>query len=484
MKRIKNNYILILFLVILMGIIVILLFKPKTLVSQACMITGDVEENIQLKDFSTNEMINIEVDGDNNKGFLIQDLIIRAKPISDKYDVALVGYDGLYALLQGEQLSGCSLLLTEYGWNTIAKGHPINANIKDLKEIIIIDKSEDINTGVNIISQDTNIANLTPGNLLVNSLVLYPYLDGSTEKDGDKTVSLYKQKKIVPLENYVEEEIEYILVMTYDGKYRYFTESGYIEAENNQINFILPEEREILKEISGIIINPPKESILDTYNDSLHYIEQGERVMLIYIDGFGYHQYEEAISQGVIPNIGKLTHFNKINTVYKPVTNAGFNAMVTGQPPEINGIKDRDQRKPKVNTIFDILEEKGLTHVLIESNIGILDLNTKTIFSVDNNNDGSTDLEVFENAMKELENNPDFILVHFHGVDDSGHTNGDLDIRTMEVLYGVDGYVGKLLDKWQGKTIITTDHGMHQVGDHGDHGVFRYEDMMIPYIIK
>jgi hypothetical protein len=31
--------------------------------------------------------------------------------------------------------------------------------------------------------------------------------------------------------------------------------------------------------------------------------------------------------------------------------------------------------------------------------------------------------------------------------------------------------------------IITSDHGMHSTDTGGYHGVFRYEDMIVPYII-
>jgi phosphopentomutase len=53
----------------------------------------------------------------------------------------------------------------------------------------------------------------------------------------------------------------------------------------------------------------------------------------------------------------------------------------------------------------------------------------------------------------------------------------------MERLETIDSYIEKLASNWNGKIIITSDHGMHSTGEGGDHGEFRFEDMVVPYII-
>jgi predicted AlkP superfamily pyrophosphatase or phosphodiesterase len=206
--------------------------------------------------------------------------------------------------------------------------------------------------------------------------------------------------------------------------------------------------------------------------------------MVILIDGLSYYQFEQARDNGLIPNLAALGAAVKVNTVYRPVTNAGLAAIVTGQPPSVNGIVDRSTREPKVQTIFDLLEAEHKTHILVEGSASILKLNTDTVYSADLYNDGNTDDDVFGNAMAQIEKQPDYLLIHFHGVDDAGHNYGPLAEETMEVLAMVDVYTGLLLKEWTGKVIVVADHGMHFADPEGDHGNFQLEDMFVPYIIN
>ena len=74
------------------------------------------------------------------------------------------------------------------------------------------------------------------------------------------------------------------------------------------------------------------------------------------------------------------------------------------------------------------------------------------------------------------------LLVHFHSIDDAGHSYGDISPKTLGQIKIVDGYVRELVEDWSGKVIIVADHGMHAEGDAGGHGQFRYEDLIVPYI--
>ena len=101
---------------------------------------------------------------------------------------------------------------------------------------------------------------------------------------------------------------------------------------------------------------------------------------------------------------------------------------------------------------------------------------------MDSNGDGFTDDEVFISTLDAIDKDYNLIFAHFHGIDDSGHFFGDLSSETMEFIAIIDGYVEELATNWDGKVIITSDHGMHTTEDGGDHGQFRYTDMIVPYI--
>ena len=111
----------------------------------------------------------------------------------------------------------------------------------------------------------------------------------------------------------------------------------------------------------------------------------------------------------------------KANTVYKPVTNAGFAAMITGESPQKNGVLNREYRELKVPTIFDKAEALDKKAILIEGDINILNTKLKPQLNIDKNKNGSKDDEIFNNALDEIGNDYNLFFVHFHSVDEFGH---------------------------------------------------------------
>jgi len=460
----------------------IFFFPEMTIKPRHCAVTGDVAQPLDLADCKASAYIQTLVDGKQVKALPLNALVRLSEPVSEIFSVLLAGSDGLMARLQGDELTDCLVINNGGQWDMQASSHPVNANIKDLSQIVVIDESADLQTGVNIISQTANLYHMTAGGMMLQSLTRYPHLDGETRQVGANSVRLYMQKLLLALQDTVQDPIQNILVMSRSGDCQYFTEPGYLELNQNKINFLDADKNKTIRDIAGIIINPPSQSIMDTFGDCLHYLEKDQPVLLIYLDGLGYHQYEEALRQGLIPNLSGCGEALRINSVWQPVTNAGFAAMVTGQSPLINGIIDRSQREPAVLTIFDRIGP-GKTHALVESDVGILKLNTKTYYNTDDNSDGRTDDEVFARTMTLQQTDLDFLMVHFHGIDDAGHDYGDLDNRTLDVLARIDRYIGLIIAAWPGKVIITADHGMHSMEEGGDHGDFRYEDLMVPYLV-
>ena len=229
------------------------------------------------------------------------------------------------------------------------------------------------------------------------------------------------------------------------------------------------------------MLNPPSASIMDVYHDTLAYIQDGQSVMVVLVDGFSYTQFEEAYSKGYISFIEDKELANKALSVYRPVTNSGLAAMITGQPPCLNGIYSRDLRELKAPDIFEVLSGSGYSSAMVEGDIGVISTSIDPILNTDKDGDGSTDDEIFESALEVLDK--DMVFIHFHGLDDRGHDYGELDPRTLEYLKVVDRYIESLLSEWEGKMIITADHGMHSTCPEGSHGEFRYEDLIVPYIV-
>ena len=84
---------------------------------------------------------------------------------------------------------------------------------------------------------------------------------------------------------------------------------------------------------------------------------------------------------------------------------------------------------------------------------------------------------------------PRLLWIHFHGIDDYGHTYGPADLKVDEKIVEVNGYLEQIYSALPENTLIIffADHGMHAVheeGRSGNHGHLIPEDMLVPVIIK
>jgi len=215
--------------------------------------------------------------------------------------------------------------------------------------------------------------------------------------------------------------------------------------------------------------------------------ERAPHVVMIFLDGFGYRRYMEVRGQGLMPYLDSLDVPQLALTVYPSVTKVASAAMVTGAPPVVNGARDRGTRATEVETIFDVVAHHGKRGVAVEGNALSFNLrNADLILSGDRDGDGHSDDNTFANAMEVVgEGLPEFLWVHWHGIDDVGHTYGPHTPEEEAKMSEVDGYVGELIGTLPADTlvIICADHGMHRVNEGerlGNHGTLMAEDMFFP----
>ena len=215
-----------------------------------------------------------------------------------------------------------------------------------------------------------------------------------------------------------------------------------------------------------------------------------DHVLLLFLDGFGYVRYTEAAEAGLIPNLVALGQPQVGLTVYPPCTSVASAALLTGAPPAANGVDQRGIRKTGTETLFDVAAEAGLEVVAVEGNALAFNLrNAEMTLSGDRDGDGSTDDNGLANALAVLEAGmPDLFWVHFHGIDDAGHTYGPGAPEEQAAIQGVDAAVGQLIQALPDNTLVVifADHGMHHVeeeGRLGNHGHLIERDMFIPVIL-
>lgn len=449
-------------------------------------IVGDVLEPYSVKTMEGFSTEYIEDKQGRVKSISLKDVIDKAKPITPTSRLLITGEDGLTAEIENSNIEDCHIAFdTENGWEAVNLNHPVSSNIKRIIRIAVVSGEPPDYLGVNIITPEKDIMKITPGEMYSMELRESIRFEGTSSMDKDGVAysdSIYTTHRYLYLKDLTEVNSN-VLVMGDGGGYRLDDGEGFLEVKDNSVDYVCKDGKNSVKKVRGIMVDVPKRSVMDAYYDASHYIDNGQNVMVLYLDGFGYDGYKNAIEKGYAPFLKSLPPADRASTVYSPVTNAGFAAMITGKDPSENGVYSRKQKDLSTPSIFGDMKDRGLKASLIEGNIKILNTEIEPILNADENSNGTIDDEIYNSAMKLVDTDTNYLLVHFHSLDDSGHDFGDLDERTMKTVSKIDSYAKDLVSKWKGKVIITSDHGMHTVVSEGDHGVFSYKDMIVPYII-
>jgi hypothetical protein len=219
-------------------------------------------------------------------------------------------------------------------------------------------------------------------------------------------------------------------------------------------------------------------------------VPSAERLVLFFLDGFGYVRYKEAIADGLIPNLESLGRPLVAVTTYPPITSVSTASLLTGATPDVHGVDQRGIRKTDTETLFDVAVSAGLRVVAVEGeSLAFALRGADPQLSADFDGNGSTDDNVLGNALEALRADEwDILFVHFHGIDDAGHTYGPGAPEECAAIQVEDDAVGRIMELLPQGTlvIIFADHGMHLVeeeGRLGNHGHLLERDMFIPIFL-
>lgn len=238
-----------------------------------------------------------------------------------------------------------------------------------------------------------------------------------------------------------------------------------------------------IENIEGIYLTNDYQSITNAYYHMIEYLGNDEKVMTVLLDGFSYNQFKIADKEGGIPFLSKYFKYPSLS-VYIPVTNSGFAAIITGQTPNVNGVHDRSVREMNVDSIFKYALDNNKNSLLLEGDIKILNSEIEPDLHIDMNKNDEIDDEIYESALKAANEDYDLVFIHFHGIDDRGHSFGPYSQETMEYIKTIDQYIKNLSEDWEGAIIIVPDHGMDERAEGGEHGICVQSDMVVPYFIK
>jgi len=219
-------------------------------------------------------------------------------------------------------------------------------------------------------------------------------------------------------------------------------------------------------------------------------VAEAERVALIFMDGFGYVRYTEALAEGLIPRLEMMGEPLLALTTYPPITSVSTASLLTGAPPSVHGVDTRGIRKTGTETLFDVAASAGLKVVAVEGeSLSFALRNAELQLSADLDGNGSTDDNVFTKALGVLSDEaPDLLFVHFHGIDDAGHSYGPGAGEERVIIQEEDEAVGRIVELLPQGTlaIIFADHGMHEVNEEGrlgNHGHLIDSDIYVPIFL-
>jgi hypothetical protein len=485
MKRKSEKCFALLFLVF--GILMIFPGCQQVEMLAPLEIKGDVSEIIEVHEvWPSLEKTRVEWNGEKVEAVEVKALV-EDFALYQHYDWMIVAEDGFMVRIGGESVDDTYLsYAADKQWYYISEKHPVNSRVKRIKEIILIkDESEEpvYDTGLTLIIEGEN-HHFSTGELLARDHRIVMQTDG-VSRSGDISIEVMKQKQVVPLSDLLDFTDRQMLLMSESGEMRYESKlDGAIELENGEVHYRGLDPNTSMRNLLGIIVDPPKASNMDAYHDAKYYLEHQVPVLMIFLDGFSYAEYQALMKMHPDYYMASLPEFAMATSVYKPVTNAGFAAMITGQSPAVNGVHDRSVHELKCATIFDDVIERGGKSLLVEGGIKILNIEVETLLNLDQNQNGTSDDEIFTTAMERLDSQEyAYTMVHFHSIDDAGHKSGPQGELTWNRIEAVDGYVRELVEAWDGQVIITSDHGMHAEEDAGNHGEFRAEDLIVPYLV-
>jgi len=160
--------------------------------------------------------------------------------------------------------------------------------------------------------------------------------------------------------------------------------------------------------------------------------------------------------------------------------------VLTGTNPLKNGVYGYGYRSTELKTLFDLAVENGKNVIAVEGASLPFNLrNAETTLSGDRDGNGYSDDNVFTNSLEVIQSNmPDLLYIHFHEIDDMGHSYGPDSKEYESALIRVDGYLENIFEALPENTfiIIFADHGMHATQGGGNHGTLTAADLIIPII--
>jgi len=444
-------------------------------------VVGDVARVVKLEDpKQLGKLHDISYDGHKYRAIQLTDIITAAQPIAAPEQIYLVGNDGFTSSFPAKGLEKSYITFTaQNGWEAINLNHPVNSNAKMLKEIVVVSDGSSPHFGLTIINPEKELARITPGRLYTRTLLQYPYAEGqATVENQGKTyaTSVYTQRKVFRLADLTPvPDGEMMLVAGANGEHRFLENRGYFQLKDNYVNYLDLDERSQLEKVKGVIVNPPAISIMDTYYDARHYLENGDKVLVVVLDGLTYSRYTTAMEKGHMPFLKNAGLAVKAVGVYPLQNNVWLAAMITGTAPEENGVISEKAQDLKMPSLFAVAEQLQKRALLLQSGPKLLNNEIEAQLIESKNVSKTADDELYAITLDKLEQGYDLLIVCFQDIATGSKPKGDKAQSTRASITASDKYLQEIVNRWPGKVIITGTPGTTEQE-------FTVDTMFVPYL--
>ena len=257
--------------------------------------------------------------------------------------------------------------------------------------------------------------------------------------------------------------------------------NAFVKPGGNGLDVVF-EDGTTLKNIAGVVADPPSISVTQAYFDVLRFLQDGHRVMVVVLDAWGW-----AMFNGFADYQPFLAAQNvqKAHTVFPPFTPVALASVLTGLLPHEHGVHDRATRTMSVPDMFDAASELGLSSIRVQGSVEMVRASINSVLVPGADTAKETDTNVFNAAMSRIDD-ADLMFVHFNIIDYMAHNYGPYSTYVREAFALVDGFVQELVLARPGVVIVTADHGQHYLGHpgrKGDHLWVSHEDIFVPYVV-
>lgn len=430
-------------------------------------VTGDVSQPVYLDSFE--EDINVI------------EVLAEAEPRGDDLFVVFAAKDGVMAEIPYAELEAAILTHSETdGWTIRSEAHPPQSGVRELRHIVVrATRLQPEQSCVRILQERELLKTWSFGDLFMESGKGVVIEEGTAVKN-DRTTTAYTQRKLIPLADYVSENLS-LQLYTADGQIREVASTGFLEWRGNEADYLSEDLKTRYAQVTGVWAKAPALRIDHIADRVKKEVETGP-VLMVLFDGLGALQYEKEAE--ALAFLHTADSYEIASTTMPSVSSVALASLLTGQLPANNGVMAERIRRVEGDDLFTALAHKNKNAIIIEGNTKLIDFSQEQRLHADENQSGTMDDEVWEGAMQAIEEGPDFLFVHFHGYDDLAHTYGPHSLEALGQLATIDEYIAALHNAHGGRLIVTADHGQHDItGDKlGEHGEFVPSDMLIPVL--